>query len=77
MVREHDRVVLMADLPQQNLVAGDIGTVVLIHRYRVGYEVKFVALNGETVAVVSVAPAQVRPIARREIAHARLVAVPA
>jgi hypothetical protein len=75
MVREHDRVVLMTDLPQQNLVAGDIGTVVLVHRNRAGYEVEFVALNGETVAVVSVASGQVRPIARREIAHARLVAV--
>jgi hypothetical protein len=30
-------------------------------------------LDGETVAVVSLLPSQVRPIGRREIAHARAV----
>ena len=74
MIKEHDRVVLMVDLPEQDLVAGDIGTVVLIHCNRAGYEVEFVALDGESVAVVSLGASQVRPIAQREIAHARLVA---
>jgi len=39
-----------------------------------GYEVEFVALNGETLAVVSLERSQVRPIGAGEIAHARLVA---
>ena len=73
MLSEHDRVVLVTNLPQYRLVAGDIGTVVFVHRNRAGYEVEFVALDGETVAVVSLDATQVRPIARREIAHARLV----
>jgi len=77
MIREHDRVVLHSDLPEVGLVAGDIGTVVLEHRGHTGYEVEFMTLNGETVAVVTLTAVQVRPIARHEIAHARLVALAA
>jgi hypothetical protein len=43
-----------------------------MHRHG-GYEVEFMTLDGETVAVLSLSPDQVRPVARREIAHARLV----
>jgi hypothetical protein len=72
-MRELDSVVLTTDLPEHGLERGDVGTIVLAHRGRKGYEVEFVALDGETVAVVSVLPAQVRAIRRREIAHARAV----
>ncbi len=71
MMVELDRVVLTDDLPEHKLKAGDIGTVVLVHRHTRGYEVEFVTLAGETVAVVSLTPAQLRPIGRREIAQAR------
>lgn len=74
MISEHDRVVLRTSIAEHQLVAGDIGTVVLVHRHGAGYEVEFMALDGETVAVVTLLPAQIRPIARHEIAHARLVA---
>jgi hypothetical protein len=74
MINELDRIVLTTDLHEHGLERGDIGTVVLVHRNHKGYEVEFVTLDGETVAVVSLAPSQVRPIARREIAHARPVA---
>ena len=63
-------VILTADLPDAGLCAGDVGTVVLVHDGR-GYEVEFVALDGETLAVASVFSQQVRPIGHREIAHAR------
>jgi hypothetical protein len=36
-----------------------------------GYEIEFMTLDGETVAVTSLSTEEVRPIARREIAHAR------
>ncbi|NIR48543.1 DUF4926 domain-containing protein [candidate division KSB1 bacterium] len=52
MVKELDNVVLVADLPEYGLKEGDIGTVVLVHRNVEGYEVEFIALDGETVAVV-------------------------
>lgn len=71
MIREHDCVVLTADLPEENLQMGDIGTVIHIHNAGDGYEVEFMTLDGETVAIASLRPAQLRPIARREIAHVR------
>lgn len=38
MIAELDRVVLTADLPEHSLRAGDLGTVVLVHRGGEGYE---------------------------------------
>lgn len=72
MIRELDQVVLAVDLPEHGLVCGDIGTVVLLHGDN-GYEVEFVALNGETIAVASLASDQVRSIGPREIAQARAI----
>jgi hypothetical protein len=72
MIDELDTVVLTTELPEHSLKAGDLGTVVLVHRHG-GYEVEFMTLDGETVAVVSLSPDQVRPVGHREIAHARLV----
>ena len=45
----------------------------LVHRDNRGYEVEFVTLDGETVAVVSLLPAQLRPVGPREIAQARVI----
>jgi hypothetical protein len=73
MIRELDSVVLTVDLPEHRLQRGDMGTVVLVHDDR-GYEVEFVALNGDTLAVVSLEKSQVRSIGAGEIAHARQVA---
>jgi len=50
-----------------------IGTIVLVHGDGKGYEVEFMTLDGETVGDISLLPSQVRPIGRREIAHARPV----
>ncbi len=72
MLQETDIAVLTVDLPEHGLKAGDVGTVVLVHG-RGGYEVEFTTLDGETVAVTSLNAAQVRPIAHREIAHARTI----
>ena len=72
MIKELDSVVLTVDLPDHGLARGDIGTVVLLHGES-GYEVEFVALDGETLAVVSLPVDQVRAIGPREIAQARSV----
>ena len=74
MMKEHDCVVLTQDLSEEGLKAGDIGTVVHVHAGGEGYEVEFMTLAGETVAVATLLSTQVRPIARREIAHARELA---
>jgi hypothetical protein len=67
-----DTIVLTTDLIEHGLKAGDLGTVVLVHKH-VGYEVEFMTLDGETIAVVSLSPELVRLVGHREIAHARLV----
>jgi len=72
MIKELDSVVLTEDVAEHGLKRGDVGTVVLLHG-DAGYEVEFVSLTGETLAVVSLAADQVRPIGEREIAHARAV----
>ncbi len=71
MIKEHDCIVLLRDLPEDGLKAGDIGTVVHVHQGGAGYEVEFITLAGETVAVVTLLPSQLRPITRRDLAHVR------
>jgi hypothetical protein len=75
MIEELDDVVLTCDLSEQGLSAGDIGTVVLVHRGQQGYEVEFTSLDGETIAVVTLLATQVRPSRAGEIAHARELVV--
>ena len=71
MIKEHDRVVLKTDVESERLKAGDVGTVVHVYKKGEAYEVEFMTLNGETVAVTTLLASQVRPIEPREIAHAR------
>lgn len=73
-IREHDRVVLTTDVPAEKLTAGDVGTVVHIYADGDAYEVEFVSLDGETIAVVTLERCGVRPVEHREITHARIVA---
>jgi len=73
MIDELDLVVLKRDLPEARLAAGDVGTVVLVHQQGAGYEVEFTTLSGDTVAVVTLDPTDVRPVEAREIVHARAV----
>ena len=70
MIQELDNVVLTVDVPGHHLKRGDVGTVVLTHGTE-GYEVEFMTLTGETVAVVSLSVEQVRPIAANELPHVR------
>lgn len=70
-IKEHDCVVLTKHLPSENLEAGDVGTVVHIHKDGVAYEVEFVTLAGDTVAVATVEAADVRPVGKRDLNHVR------
>jgi hypothetical protein len=71
VIKEHDRIVLKADVPDEGLKAGDVGTVVHVYRDGLAYEVEFTMLDGDTAAVVTVEKSQVRPVHKREITHAR------
>ena len=74
MIQEHDCIVLTQDIPDEGLQAGDVGTVVHIHRDGAAYEVEFVTLIGQTVAVATVLSSQLRPVNRKDIAHVRELA---
>ena len=74
MIQEHERVVLRATIPAEALEPGDIGTVIHVYKDGLAYEVEFTTLDGKTAAVVTVEAGQIRPIAEREIAHARVLA---
>lgn len=66
-----ERVVLTRDRPADQLRSGDVGVVVEHHDPRgdvsEGYEVEFFAASGDTVAVVSVAAADLRTATGHEI----------
>ena len=73
-------VVLLCDMPQENLRAGDVGTVVERHDVRgleTGYSVEFFDMVGNTVAVITVPASWLRtpthadrPAVRTELAPA-------
>lgn len=71
MIPEFERTVLTADLPSYGLQSGDVGTVVHVLGDGEAYIVEFFTLDGETIDVVVLDAAQVRPVGDNEIAHAR------
>jgi hypothetical protein len=75
MIKEHDRVVLTVPLRSEGLEAGDVGTVVHIHKDAQGYEVEFLTLDGNTAAVVTLDASQVRPVSNRDITHTRELSI--
>ena len=74
MIREHDRVVLTADLPDEGLAAGDVGVVVHVYAGGSGYEVEFFTLTGATATVASVAAESLRAVRREDRLHVRVAA---
>ncbi len=67
MIEEHDPIVLTSDLPEYELKAGKIGTVVHIFPGADAYMVEFFSPAGNTIAVAYVDGAQVRPATPEEI----------
>ncbi len=74
MIKEHDRAVLTTEIAEVGLAAGDVGTVVHVYRQGEAFEVEFVTLDGETVAVTTLRRSQLRPVGKREVTHARRLA---
>lgn len=65
-----DSVVLIHDLSEFGLRAGDLGTVVEVYKPD-GLEVEFVKASGETLAVITVPEKEVRPIESADIVSVR------
>ena len=71
MIREHDRIVLTAAVPNERLEIGDVGTVVHVYAEGEVFEIEFMTLDGQTAAVATVEASAVRPVTGREITHSR------
>jgi hypothetical protein len=69
-MNEHDRVVLLKDLPHAGLAAGDVGTIVHVYADHAAFEVEFVSLDGHTRAVETVTIDDVRGVSARDMTHA-------
>lgn len=73
MIQEFEQAVLTVDLPDDGLIAGDVGTIVDITTKGKAATLEFFNFAGETVAVVLVSIDQVRPVSANEVMHARPV----
>lgn len=71
MLEEHDRIVLTEDISGLRLKAGDVGTIVHVHRGGRAFEVEFLALDGQTAALATVPAVRLRPVAATDLTHAR------
>ena len=60
-IRELDTVVLLRDLPEAGLRAGDLGAVVMVYGLE-ALEVEFVTASGRTQALVTLPVSDVRPV---------------
>lgn len=66
----HDTVVLVRDLPEHGLRAGDLGAVVEVYAPD-GIDVEFVTASGRTKALVTLKSGDVRPIADSDLVAVR------
>ena len=74
MIKDLDVVALVRAVPERGLVAGDVGTVVMVLDCGRAFMVEFMTFTGKTIAVATLPADSVRPVLDREIAHVRQVA---
>lgn len=70
-LKERDIVVLRRAIDECGLKEGDVGAVVHVYNGGSALEVEFVAGQGQTIAVVTLEPDDVRPMGGHEVLHAR------
>lgn len=70
MIKEHDLVVLRRNLPERSLEVGAVGVAVEVYPDG-SLEVEFVNAAGETLGVITLGSADVRPLEGSEILHVR------
>jgi hypothetical protein len=71
MIRELDTVVLTHDIEEHSLKEGDVGAVVHCYANGEAFEVEFVTAEGKMVALLTLTPADIRPMGSSEILHVR------
>jgi hypothetical protein len=62
---------LTRDIERYGLKRGDIGVVVHVYDNGKAGEIEFVTAKGKTIAVVTLKPSDIRPMANDEILHVR------
>lgn len=67
----YSRVAINKDIPAGGLKRGDVGTVVMIHKDGLAYEVEFMTFAGDTLAVETLEATEVRPVGGNAIPSAR------
>ena len=70
-MNEFDLVVLQEELLSGRLQAGDVGTVLTVYNEGKAFEVEFVTLAGEAVAVETLLPHQIRLVRPSEMLTVR------
>ena len=70
-MNELDLIALTDPIPEHGLEKGDVGTIVAVYNNGGGYEIEFTTYSGETIAVITVAPHQIRPLGKKELMSAR------
>lgn len=68
---EFDLVVLQDDMVSERLRAGDVGTILTVYNEGKAFEVEFVTLTGESVAVETLLPHQIRTVRPSEVMAVR------
>ena len=71
MYKELDMVVLTHDVEQFKLMQGDIGAIVHCYKDNKAYEVEFVTADGNTIALLTLEPNDIRSQKNREVLHVR------
>lgn len=74
MIKELATVVLTHDIEEYGLKEGDIGAVVHCYAEGDAFEVEFVTAEGRTIAVLTLALHDIRPMSNGEILHVRGIA---
>ncbi|MVM39721.1 DUF4926 domain-containing protein [Spirosoma sp. HMF3257] len=70
-MNEFDLVVLQEDLAGSQLKAGDVGTILTVYNGGKAFEVEFVTLTGEAVAIETLLAHQIREVRDSEIMAVR------
>jgi hypothetical protein len=70
--KERDTVVLVRDIPEHSLRAGDLGAVVHVHSPD-SFEVEFIRASGQTQALVMIEGADFRSVRDRDLIAVRQV----
>ena len=71
MLKERDRGLLRADLPDARRKAGDDGTIFHVDAHGAAFEIQFLTPDGRLAVVRTVAASQIRPFGSADITHAR------